>query len=294
MRVMNVDPKLLGQAAVAQNHAYQEAIAHIAGEIKGHIPELMETLAPEGPYAYTIMPEVHPDGSVRLPILTTRGQIHDAYKMIRGYSELLAVREMTEIRGQWYLFQDNMSAGRVKSTGVRSDHQTLGLFPSGRGKGITGELIWVRVPRSALGTGPAPADGGASETELREQVLRLNERFRRALESSDVDGVLETLNDGAASAIRDYVDDTGTLTSLEGLDAHRAYFEALFDKYEFISVDPLYRICEEWYVFTELRFTVKVRAAQAGNTIAFHTAEFHIPAKDGRFIARVGHGTDPE
>ena len=27
--------------------------------------------------------------------------------------------------------------------------------------------------------------------------------------------------------------------------------------------------------------------------LAFHTAEFFIPANDGRFIARIGHGTDP-
>ena len=28
-------------------------------------------------------------------------------------------------------------------------------------------------------------------------------------------------------------------------------------------------------------------------TVAFHVAEFHVPAKDGRFIARIGHGTEP-
>jgi hypothetical protein len=43
-------------------------------------------------------------------------------------------------------------------------------------------------------------------------------------------------------------------------------------------------------VFAELRFTVRRRSD--GETLAFHTAEFWMPAKTGAFIARVGHGTE--
>ena len=47
-------------------------------------------------------------------------------------------------------------------------------------------------------------------------------------------------------------------------------------------------------MFAELRFTVvPERGPDAGRTVAFHTAEFLIPAADGRFIGRIGHGTDP-
>ena len=52
-------------------HAFEQTQTHIDAEIVGDIPPLMETLAPEGPYAYTLMPEVHPDGSVKIPILST-------------------------------------------------------------------------------------------------------------------------------------------------------------------------------------------------------------------------------
>jgi hypothetical protein len=100
--------------------------------------------------------------------------------------------------------------------------------------------------------------------------------------------------------VRDYVNDTGTLTTLEGKDAHRDYYQAFFQKYEVVSVEPLYRVAEEWYIFAEVRITVRPRAgaddsggSAAHDTIAFQTAEFHMPANDGRFIARIGHGTDP-
>jgi hypothetical protein len=34
------------------------------------------------------------------------------------------------------------------------------------------------------------------------------------------------------------------------------------------------------------------RGASPADVVTFHTAEFFIPANDGRFIARIGHGTD--
>ena len=115
--------------------------------------------------------------------------------------------------------------------------------------------------------------------------------YLAALRANDPSAVLDVLHDGAASAIRDYVADTGTLVELTGKDAHRAWYESFFARYEIRSVQPLYQVTEDWYVFAELRITVAPRGTN--RTVAFHTAEFHVPAKDGRFIARVGHGTEP-
>ena len=149
--MIDIDAGFLRQAAETAAHAYEQSITHIEAEIKGVIPELMETLTPEEPYGYTILPEVHPDGSLRLPIITTREGIREAYEMIRGASDLLTVTPLTEIRGSWYTFQDNISRARLKGTDEIHAVQTLAMFPSGQGKGITGELVWVRVPRTSLG-----------------------------------------------------------------------------------------------------------------------------------------------
>ena len=227
MHLIDVDPEMMRQHFQAVAHAYEQSIVHVEAEIKGVIPELMETLTPEGPFGYTIMPEVHPDGGVRLPILRTRKEIEGAYKMIRGASNLLTVTPLTEIRGTWYTFQDNISRGELKSTGDRGAHRTLALFPSGTGTGITGELVWIQVPPSALGGGATP-EPAAEEMFRRENVYLQHERYLEALRVGDLEGVLATLHDRVASAVRDYVENTGTLTTLEGREAHRAYYEAFF------------------------------------------------------------------
>ena len=163
----------------------------------------METLTPEGPYGYTILPEVRADGSVGLPIITTHEGIQEAYSFIRGMSQLLSVTPLTEIRGAWYTFQDNLSRGRIKENGYEGPpHQTLALFPSGAGTGITGELVWIRVPRSRLGGDAVLADAEASGDTLsvaleREKVYQRHCEYLDALRRSDVEGVLSTLHDKA-------------------------------------------------------------------------------------------------
>jgi hypothetical protein len=292
---IDVDPKTLEVFAQASAHAYEQGILHIAEEIKARDPDnlsaLIGSLAPQGPYAYTILPEIRSDGSVRLPVLTTREEIADAYAFIRGRSDLHEVIGLNEVRGAWYLFQDGLSLGSPKGADVVNTNQTLGLFPCGVDHGITGELVWRRVPRSGLGAADEadafPADGVAA----RQLIQTRYAEYVAGLRANDLDGVLAVLHDLSASAIRDYVADTGTLVELTGKDAHRAWYSALFDKYEIEAVQPLIQLTEDWYVFADLRITARER--HGGARRVFHTAEFHVPAKDGRFIARIGHGTEP-
>jgi len=295
MKSIDVDPKTLEVSAAASAHAFEQAIVHVGEEIKARDPKnlgaLIGSLADEGPYAYTILPEVGSDGSVKLPVLTTRDEIAGAYAFIRGLSDLHEVTGLTELRGAWYLFQDNMTRGSAKGSDQLNTRQTLSLFPSGAGTGITGELVWLRIPRSQLGA-PDEVDVIDVDPQLaRRQVYDQYARYLDGLQANDVDAVLAVLHDRGSSAVRDYVAETGTLAELAGKDAHRAWYGALFEKYEVRSVQPLCQITEDWYVFAELRITVAPRGSD--RTLAFHTAEFHVPAKDGRFIARIGHGTEP-
>ncbi len=292
---VDIDPEILETTAAASAHAFEQAIIHVGEEIKARDPKnldaLIGSLAPEGPYAYTILPEVHDDGTVKLPILTTRDDIAKAYALIRGMSDLHEVVPLTEIRGTWYTFQDAISRGSAKGSDQINNRHTLAIFPSGADRGITGELVWLRAARSRLGP-PDEVDVISDDPLLaRRQVADQHARYLDALRANDADAVLDTVHDGAASAVRDYVDDTGTLVELTGKEAHRSWYRALLDKYEIRSVEPLCQVAEEWYVFSELRIVVAPRGGSG--TLAFHTAEFHVPGKDGRFIARVGHGTEP-
>jgi hypothetical protein len=299
MRVIDTDAGLLRESADAAVHAAEQTTIHIAAEIVGRVPELLETLRDEGPYAYSLLSDVRPDGSVTLPILTTREEIRDAYTMIRGASDLLGVEPVVEIRGTWYTFHEAISTGRRKGSDTANDNPTLALFPVSTDKGITGELVWLYRPRASLGAAPRLGAGAEPEEEtrtqwqLRREGLALHDRYIRALRDADVDAFGDVMNDGVQSAVRDYVNDTGTLITLDGKQAHRSYCEALLRKYEIESVELLDRVAQDWYVFAELRFTVRPRGGDGG-TIAFHTAEYYVPASDGRFIVRIGHGTDPQ
>jgi hypothetical protein len=292
MPVIDTDPRLLKKSADAALHAAEQSWVHMEAEYAGKIPELMETLAPEGPYGYTIIPQVHPDGGVKLPIMSTREGIEQAYKMIRGASDLLSSEAIVEIRGSWYTFTEAVNRGRLKGQTDVREAQTAALFPSSSGKGITGELVWARVPLSNLGRNKKPVDEVANRLSLRRELLALHDRYLEALRASDVEGVLNAMDDGVQAAVRNYVEDTGALISLDGKEAHRTYYRNLFETYDVQSVEFLDRVAQEWYVFAELRFTARPRAG-GGETVAFQTAEFFIPASDGRFIARIGHGTDP-
>ena len=291
MPVIDTDAGLLRESTQAALHAAEQTMIHVEAEIAGRIPELMDTLTAEGPYAYTIVPEVHPDGTVKLPILSTRDEIGEVYTFIRGLSDLVSVEPMVELRGSWYSFHEAVSVGQIKNTDLPPrEHVTLGLFPVSTGKGITGELVWVVWPRSALGTGVNPEDIPTDPVRLRRETLALHEREIQALRDADVDALMDCLNDGVASAVRDYVNDTGKLASLHGKDEHRSYYESFFGKYAVESVSLLDRVVQDSYAFAELRFTVTAR--DGSGTVSFHTAEFHMPGSDGRFIARIGHGTD--
>jgi hypothetical protein len=259
-------------------------------EYVGDVPGLLETLGEEGPYAYTIIPQVLPDGVIKMPIATTREEIEACYKFVRGRSDLLASEAVIEIRGSWYVFTEAMNRGRTRATGALGESVTYAMFPSARGKGITGELVWAKMPRDRIGDPNDPVSD-LEGMALRRHMVKAHDRYIEALSRNDVEGLLAEMNERVYAAVRDYVNDTGALTNLDAKDGHRAYYKALFEKYEILSVTLMDRIVQDDYVFAELRFAVRDRTS--GETLAFHAAEFFVPGRDARFTVRIGHGTDP-
>jgi hypothetical protein len=294
MPALDIDPAILRTTAAASAHAYAQSLWHIEEEIAASpedMTDLYATLTEEGPYAYMVYPQLCEDGTVVLPVITTREQIAEAYQMIRGHSDLLEVIGLTEIRGTWYTFQDNISKARERA-GEHTTHtmQTLGLFPSGGGPGITGELVWIRYPVEALGGPDEPNTIPPDPLLARKRVYENFAAYQEGLRANDVDAVMAVLHEGVSSTVRDYVEDTGTLTDHKGAAVHRAYYEAFLARYDVQSVTMINQVIDDWYVFAELRIEARVRAGDG--TVAFHTAEFWMPAKTGKFIARVGHGTE--
>jgi hypothetical protein len=293
VKVIEVSPELLRESAAAARHAGTQAWIHMEAEFAGDIDRLMETLVDKEPYAYTIMPQVSPEGAVRSPVMTTFEQVRDCYKLVRGRSDLLRVEPLVEIKGSFYVFHNNISYGRIRETGYENPHgsETLAIFPVSSGIGITGELVWANMPRDRLGAGPAPEGGLLEGKAARRENLVQHEAYLEALRANDVESVLATMNDGVQANIRDFVTDSGALVAANGKDAYRAYLDAFFARYEVLSAEHLTRLVEDWYVFAEVR--MELRETMSGRHVAWNSAEFFVPAKDNRFIVQTGHATDP-
>jgi hypothetical protein len=298
VRVIDTDPELLRRSAEASLHAADETWIHIRAEVTaadGDYDKLMTTLRPEGPYGYTIQPTFNADGTVRAPILTTREEIRVAYEEVRGRSDLLSSESLIEVRGAWYTFQEAVSIGRMRADNPEKvsspPTHILGLFPVGAGTGITGELVWPRVPLALLGRGDTPDESAIDPLQARRDLLALSDAYLDAYRAGDADALVETMNDDVQSGVRDYVAGTGALAELRDKEQARAHYAALFEKFEIVSVDLLDRVVQDWYVFFELRVTVQPR--EGGTPLAFNLAEFYVTGKDSRFFVRIGHGTDP-
>ena len=289
---IDIDPDLLRRSAEAQVHAAAESLKHVAMEQTGHVPTILNTLVPHGPWAWAIMMIPQPDGSIVLPVQTTFEAIEEIYTQVRGHSDILATAPVLEVNGAWYSMLETFATAQVKETGEVSEHQMVLVLPVTSGPGITGELCWISVDRTLLGKG-LPLAEPKSPAEIRKHLLGLHDRLIEALRTNDGDGLVALFSPGCQSAIRDYVADTGTLTGLDGLDGLRDHYRALFDRYEVVSVDLLQRVVQEWYLFAELRIEVTERSGPARqNRLAFHTATVLAPGKEDEFIVQIGHGTD--
>ena len=99
--VIDVDADLLRETAAAQLHAAAEGWNHVKLESTGHIPTILGTLVPEGPWAWAIMTHTQPDGSIVLPVHSSYKGIEEMYKMIRGHSDVLSSDPILEISGEW-------------------------------------------------------------------------------------------------------------------------------------------------------------------------------------------------
>jgi hypothetical protein len=308
VRVFDVDPDLLRRDAEAALHASEETMTHIEAEFVGDVPGLMKTLKPQGPYAYTESwrLNVEPNGSFEIPTVTSYDEVEEGYTTWHNTADTLNWLSVVELRGEWYTFHEGVSDLRVHATGEfhqagAGGRTSIGLFPVGKGQGITGELIIGQYPRGTLGIGASSSPYANKQLsdeerfEFRRDIVHRHDHYLQALQSGDVDGLVMDLSDDAQAAIRDYVADTGTIINLRGQDANRAYYSAFADKYEVLSVDLLRRVVLDWYVFAELRLTVRPRQdSTGGDPLACNTAEFFCTGHDGRFLVRIGHGTDLE
>jgi hypothetical protein len=290
--VIDIDPDLLRRTADAQVHAASQGWEHVKLESTGHVPTILGTLVPDGPWAWAIMMIPQADGSIVLPVHTTFEGIEEMYTMIRGHSDVLGAEPVVEVRGEWYSMHEDVATSQARSDGEISVREMVLVLPTTTGSGITGELAWVRMDRTLLGK-DLPVAVPKDRQAIRRHLLGLHNQLLDAWRANDPDGVVTLFSVGCESALRDYVEDTGTITALHGLDGLHDHLRDFFARFEVQSVELLERVVEEWYVFAEIRVEVLARSGpESGDRLAFHTATILVPGKEDKFIVQIGHGTD--
>ena len=294
MRVIDTDPELLRTSAAARAHATDETWIHIQGEVKaadGDLDALMTTLRSEEPYGYTIQPEINGDGTVRAPIITTREEIVEAYKVVRGRSDLLVTESLIELRRALVRVQRDLLGGPragdrrglrghppprpVPRELRRGHHRRARLAAGARGD--------PRARRDPRGHAHHRHGEAAGADRAARPLPRRLPRGRRRRPRGDP----QRRRAGWRARLRRR---HRRVTELRGRDQAREHYRALFERFEILSVQLLDRVVQEWYTFAETRATARPRSG--GADVAFHTVEFSVPAKDGLFMVRVGHGTD--
>jgi hypothetical protein len=305
VKVIDVDSRVLSESSEAMLHAAEQSWTHLraesAFESVGEVASITATLVEDGPYAFTTTRATLPgdgargDGEMRgsLPkptFASTREAITEHYTNVHATYSTDDFDPMVEVRGAWYTFFESIATIGYKPTGECLKMPVLVLIPSGSGRGITGEIVWSLEPEAAR---KAMESVGETPEIQRPRRFAEHARYLQCLRDGDVEGLLEIMGESPHSMVRDYVDDNGSLVEVEGRDAHREHYEALFAKYQIRSVDFLQRLAQDTYLFAETRVTATSRSGpDAGDVVSFHTAEFFVSDEAG--VLRMGHGTDPQ
>ena len=257
---------------------------HITSEYADVVDDIVETLAPEGPYAYSTYVQ-DPDGTAipRVKIMTTREGIRQAYLNVHRYVAVREMRAIAEIRNDWYTFLYGVGYGLDKATGTISPTPTAVIFPTFGQLGITGELYWTRWRQGDVVLG-----GG--ELANQQAILAIHDRFVGYLRNAAIDDIIALTEPGAQTAVRDYVNDTGTLVESHDATELSHYLELFYARFRVHEVELIHRYVANWFVFAELRWVVE-EVAKPGSVLTFDTAELMEIGPDGKVVARIGHGT---
>lgn len=260
---------------------------HVESEYLDVVDDILATLVPEEPYAYTVTPMPTNDGSIpRQAFASTMADLRASYENLHRFSAVRNLEPVAEIHGDWYVFIYGLGEGLIKSNGQVVHTPTAVLFPTMGKQGITGELFWTR---SALG---APYTGGREGPLAAELAVQSrHDAFFQSLRREDINGVAELFHPDAQVGLRDYVNDTGALAGLHSRQDLKEHLAEFFRRFKVIDVSLVQRFATDWFVFAELLWIVEDRQ-QALKRFKFYTANHAEVRPDGLFASMIGHGTD--
>ncbi|MET0238502.1 MAG: hypothetical protein ABW184_01270 [Sphingobium sp.] len=268
---------------------------HIESEYLDVVEDILDTLVPDGPYAYTVSPGTVaaadgyaiPAGTIpHQTFVSTKQGLRESYESLHRFSAVRGMEAIAEVRGDWYTFFYGLGEGLVKPTGQIVYSPTILLFPTMGKDGITGELFWSRT-----GVGACYDGGREGPLAVQTAILAKHEGLLEALRNADAAAVASFYDPGAQIGIRDYLDDAPTLVDLHSADEFKHYLERFFARFRIVDIGVVQRLVQDWFVFCELLWVVEDRQ-NPGRTLSFYTADHGEMRSDGLLATRIGFGTD--
>lgn len=262
---------------------------HIFSEYTQDSYKIAATLATNAPIAWTLaLPSESNDGTYQFLIGTNAEEVRDQYENLRSKLEIHGWEALLEIRSSWYTMFQGVSTLKNPNTGQMHKGETAVLFPVGA-DGILGELQIGTVGRLPDGRAPAETDRLPSR---RMAVMSEHEDYILALRAENVDRIVSAYRSDAAIAIRSYLADESSLLNVNGADALATYYKQLFQRYRVLDVQLVNRVCDTWYWFAELHWTVEERSGSR-RTMEFCTADITSIDAERKYWVITNAGTDP-
>lgn len=260
---------------------------HIESEYLDVVDDIIATLVPDGPYAYTLPWDYTDNGTIPYQhFATDLATLREGYESLHRVTVVRSLQAIAEVRSDWYTFCYGLGEGLVKPTGQIAHTPTAVLFPTMGQSGITGELIWRRCSTGAPFTG-----GNEGPLAAETAVLGRHEAYLDCLRRGDAEGAAALHHADAQIGVRDYITDSGTIAGMHSSAEYRAFLEQLFARYEIVDVQMVERVGYDWFVFAELLWLVREKGG-ARRVCKFHTIDIAEVLPDGLFASRIGHGTE--
>ncbi|WP_119582381.1 hypothetical protein [Streptomyces europaeiscabiei] len=171
---------------------------HVKAEYVDVVEDILATLAPSGPYAYTVVPTLEEGKEIPTQrIVDTCEAIESRYRDMHRFAAVVGIRPVTEINTSWYTFVSGSGRGCDKNTGAESERPVVVLFPTMGSEGITGQLFWCRTRRE-----PLPGDPADGTRAGRFAVAKVHDALLDAYRKGDVDAIVEGAHPEVQTGVR--------------------------------------------------------------------------------------------
>lgn len=266
----------------------ETALRHVTSELSLDTETILATISSSAPLAFLgQMPDE--TGKYVTSGVSTLDRVRARYNAMHASFEVLAWEPMISIRRDWYVFEEGITTHRdVGTREVTYAHGAV-IFPADRNV-IHGELGWRASPESRV---PDPWSAGMLKVKpsVRTGNVATHARLLHGFRNSDVESICAELEHDVVMGVRDYATG-GPFAAVESRESAARFLRSFFDAFEINDVSVVNCFAANWYVFSELIWTITSRDGQ--ETMLFCTATIYPIIESGRIAAVLGYGTSPE